>query len=93
MITSGTIERIKMLKAMEYIARHINDEEVFNDWLICGIPDGEIAAEDLSVKTTDAEELKYILNDNAFRYIMTAFQRVMRAAYKSGGLAVDGVVA
>ena len=35
-------ERAKMVLAMEYICRQINDEVAFNGWLMCGVPDGDI---------------------------------------------------
>ena len=36
------IERTKAVLAMEYIARQINDEEIFDIWLTYGPGDGEI---------------------------------------------------
>ena len=38
----NTIARIKMLKAMEFIARNINEETILNRWLSLGIADGDI---------------------------------------------------
>ena len=35
-------ERTRMVKAMEYICRQINDEDVFNGWLMGGVADGDI---------------------------------------------------
>lgn len=40
-------ERVKMVKAMEYIARQINDEDVFEGWLVSGVEDGDIDYGDL----------------------------------------------
>ena len=39
------IERAKLVKAMEYICRNVNNEEVFEEWLILGVGDGDIARE------------------------------------------------
>lgn len=34
--------RKKAVVAMEFLARAINDEDVLNGWLICGVADGDI---------------------------------------------------
>ncbi len=88
------IERIKMVKAMEYITRQINDEEVFEGWLSCGVADGDIDYGDLSVKDEDLDAygLGYYINDEAFAELMQEFLLTMKCAYKSGGLYCDGVV-
>ena len=36
----NTNERIKMLKAMEFIARNVNNESFLNGWLALGVADG-----------------------------------------------------
>ena len=36
------LERAKMVKAMEFIARQINDENVFEGWLMEGVADEDI---------------------------------------------------
>ena len=36
------VERMTMVKAMEFITRNLNDEEVFSDWLAVGVVDGDI---------------------------------------------------
>ena len=41
-------DRVKMVKAMEYIARQVNDERVFDYWLSLGVADGDIEYGDLS---------------------------------------------
>ncbi len=86
-----TIERIKMVKAMEYIARQINDEDVFEDWLVSGVADGDIDYGDLSVKATEPDAL-YYAEDAHFADLMDTFLWCLRRAYKSGGLYCDGVV-
>ena len=87
------IERIKMVKAMEYIARQINNEEVFESWLLVGVADGDIEYGDLSVKTKDVENLEcYINDDEEFSELMETFLRLMKKAKADGGLCCDGVV-
>ena len=85
-----TSEREKMLKAMEFIARQINDEDVFDPWLMYGIADGDIKYGDLDVTEHDVN-LEYYLEDDCFKDIMTVFLRRMVQAWNSGGLCCDGV--
>lgn len=72
-------ERAEVVKAMETLARCINDEEIFECWLIEGVADGE----------TDFED--YYTEDEAFKDLMTLFLRLMAAARKSGGLYCDQI--
>ena len=78
--------RTEVVRAMETLARCVNDEEIFEGWLICGVADGEID------ETTTDEELEYYIEDEAFAELMETFLRVMARAKKSGGLYVDGVM-
>lgn len=84
------VERIKLVKAMEFVARQVNDEEVFEGWLINGVADGDIRHGDLSVDTDDYSD--YYIGDDDFAELMGCFLRVMSRANKSGGLYCDGVV-
>lgn len=85
-------ERIKMVKAMEFIARQINDENIFESWLIGGVADGDIGYMDHGYNDLDAEDLAYYIDDKNFRDLMGLFLRCMKRAYKSGGLYCDGIV-
>lgn len=86
-------ERVKMVKAMELIARNINDEEIFcNRWLAAGVADGDIDYGDMSADDAAIEEMEYYIEDEEFSDIMALFLRCMAAAKKSGGLYCDGVV-
>lgn len=80
-------ERQKVVRAMETIARCINDEDVFEGWLMCGVADGDITEE-----TTDEEVDEYYCEDDTLAELMGCFLRRMALAKKSGGLYVDGVV-
>lgn len=82
-------ERIKMVKAMEYIVRNLNDEEIFYKWLITGVADGDIEYGDLSEESDTVEY--YTENDN-FSDLMAVFLGIMDRAHKSGGLYCDGIV-
>lgn len=85
-----TEERKKMILAMEYIARQINDEDVFDGWLMCGVPDGDVQYGCFDITTIDDED--YFLEDDNFSNLMTCFLRRMYYAYDSGGLYCSDVV-
>lgn len=78
--------RIEMVKAMEMIARAINDEGVFMDWLINGVADGDIS------ENTDDTELEYYAEDDTFSDLMDTFLDLMSAAKESGGLYFDNIL-
>ena len=73
--------RIEVLRAMETMARCINDEEVLEVWLINGVPDGEIG-----FATTDEELVYLVEDDDDFADLMHTFLNVMKRASWSGGL-------
>ena len=54
-------ERIKMVKAMEYITRQINDEDIFEAWLVDGVADGDIDYGDLTAE--DDGDIEYYTED------------------------------
>lgn len=80
--------RKKMVACMEYIARQINDESIFDSWLYVGVADGDIPYGDLSTENVS----DYYVEDDNFRDLMSCFLRRMKRAYKSGGLYCGGVV-
>ena len=86
-------ERIKMVKCMEYIARQLNDEDIFGSWLVYGVADGDIPYGDTEYNAeTDDEDMEYYIEDDTFAILMDDFLRLMRSALKSGGLYCDGIV-
>lgn len=80
-------ERVKMVRAMETLCRNINDEYVFEYWLMYGVADGDIDED-----TTDEEVAEYCEDDELFADLMNAFLHCMSRAYRSGGLYCDRVV-
>lgn len=80
-------ERIKVVKAMETLARCINDERVFSIWLSLGVADG-----DINENTPDEELDFYVEDDIQFADLMNTFLKCMNNAYKNGGLYVDKIV-
>ena len=77
-------ERIKMVRAMDFIARCSNDEDIICDWLMNGVADGDCELDD--------EYLETYIEDDEFRDLMDCFLRRMLAVCKSGGLYCDKVV-
>lgn len=88
----NTIERISMVKAMEFICRNVNKEDALLPWLQYGVADGDINYGDLSPRSDDAETLEYYLDDETFADLMETFLFVMSGAYSDGGLYCDGVI-
>lgn len=80
------LARVKVVRAMETIARCVNDEDVFYRWLLCGVADGDIDED-----TTD-EDLEYYCEDKTFADLMERFLDLMTAAKRSGGLYEDRIV-
>lgn len=81
-------ERVKMVKAMEFIARQVNDECVFDRWLMAGVADGDIEYGDLS---DEPGEAGWYTGNGTFRDLMSTFLRLMASAKASGGLYCNGV--
>lgn len=85
-------ERLQMVKAMEYIARCINNEDIAEPWLICGVADGDIPFGEVAVKSSDKVNLEYYIQDENFAELMRLFLSLMSAAKKDGGLYNGGIV-
>lgn len=81
------IERMRVVRAMELLARQINDELIFEEWLIDGVADGDI---DYDADLTEVDE--YYCEDDNFADLMETFLHVMSRAKRSGGLYCDDVV-
>ena len=82
-------ERIKMVKAMEFIVRQINNEDFIIPWLYVGVADGDIEYGDLSDGVDDA--ISYT-DDETFKELMSVFLRCMAKAKSDGGLYCDGIM-
>lgn len=86
------VERIKMVKAMEFIARNLNDENIFETWLTVGVADGDIPFGSLTIETDDLDDLETYIEDETFADMMDTFIHMMKAACESGGLYCDKIV-
>lgn len=84
-------ERVKMVKSMEFIARQINDEEIFMEWVENGVADGDIEYGDLTDQTD--ENMEYYIESGNFADLMHLFLSLMNDVYTDdSGLYCDGVV-
>ena len=81
-------DRIKAVKAMEFMARQVNDENVFDMWLMCGVADEDIKYGDLAIQDNVEEDpaYDYASDPDTFSALMEVFLRTMMGAYESGGL-------
>ena len=90
------VERIQMVKAMEFIARSVNNEDLFYDiWLVDGVADGDIERGDLTVRASDMEHdgnMEYYTDNENFASLMSLFLDLMHEARKDGGLYCDDTV-
>ena len=84
-------DRMKMVKAMEYIARQLNDEEITEYWLQDGVADGDIEYGDLTTYAA-LDAIEWYIEDQHFSDLMDTFLRCMYAAKNHGGLCCDFVV-
>lgn len=85
------VKRIKMVKAMDYVARNINDVDVVEEWQVGGVESGDIKFGDLDVGVGDADYLMEYIEDEKFRLIMREFIYVIWRAANTGGLYCDDV--
>ena len=84
------LERGKQVLAMEQIMRTINDEDVFEGWLACGVADGDI---DADTQPMD-EVLDWYCEDDNFADLMGCFCRTMADGFskkESGELYCDRI--
>lgn len=72
-------ERIKMVKAMEFIMRNLNDNGWFELWLQNGVADGDITYGDLSEEDPD-EVLDYYIEDRNYEDLMAEFVGILKQA-------------
>lgn len=83
------ITRAKMVVAMEFIARQINNEDIFDLWLRDGVADGDIAEGSFDIAQVD----DYYIEKGNFKNLMNDFLYIMSKANKDGGLYCGDVVA
>ena len=79
-------ERYKAVRAMDFLARSVNNENHIDLWLSTGVADGDITED------TPDEALNDYIEDDSFADLMETFLCVMYRAYKDGGLYINGIV-
>lgn len=82
------MERMLMVKAMDYIARQLNNENHLMTWLEIGVADEDIPYGQLSLNW-DLEKdpaFWYAEDKDRFGELMGDFLKIMARAYKNGGL-------
>jgi hypothetical protein len=86
-----TKKQAKMVIEMDNIARCINDENIFDSWLMGGVPDGDIPYK-TTISMEDIDEVAEMYDEYDFKVFVGCFLRCMESAGKDG-LYVDGVFA
>ena len=76
------MERAKVVKAMETMARCINNENIFEFWLWGGVADGDITEDTTLEDIIDEGYTK----DETFKDLLDLFMKLMYKASKDGGL-------
>lgn len=71
--------RARMVRAMDEIITSLNDEDVLESWLMCGVADGDIKED-----TTDEDLACYYEDDAKFADLMNLFVCIMRRATDDG---------
>lgn len=79
-------KRCEILRAMDLIARTLNNDPLYTEWMIEAVID-----EDMTDQTTDKDLEGYVKNDDEFAGILYTFLHVMSEAFQQDGLTVDGV--
>lgn len=74
------IHRKKMVLAMEFIMRHLNDERDILWWLEVGVADGDISINNLS---NPDEVDDYYIEDETFAQLMGDFVNILYEPLKS----------
>ena len=84
-MTNKEKDFVTAIRAMDYLARCINDEDIFMGWLMTGVPDGDITED-----TTD-EDILMMYDEDDLKSFIGCFLRRMKYAGKDG-LYVAGIV-
>ena len=85
----NAIERAEVVKAMDLIARCINNENIFQYWLTDGVADGDL---DVGGDWDNEYDLGWYIRDERFAELMGTFLNIMTKAHKDGGLYCDNVL-
>lgn len=81
--------RKKMLVAMDFIARQMNNEGYIDLWFMYGVPDGMLDGS-LDINLIDDDDV--MLYDDNFAEMMEVFLKCMKKSFANGGLYCDGII-
>lgn len=84
-------ERIEVLKAMDTVVRHLNDESVIEPWLESGVPDGTETDEDYALYIDD-DEFADIMDTFTFVMGLAAGREFRKEEARRGTFYCDGVI-
>lgn len=84
-----TLDNYKLVACMEFIARHVNNEDIFSVWLADGVADGDIPYGHLPVSTYREDEIAWYAERDHLRDLIDTFLYLMKKAYEDGGLVID----
>lgn len=79
----GNEDRKLMVACMEYIVRHVNNEDFLDSWLMCGVADGDIPYGSMDTVSLD---LEYYADKDNYKDLCRLFLTIMARAHKCGGL-------
>lgn len=82
---ANMLNRAKAIVAMEYLIRCVNNEELIDSWLMCGVADGDIEFGNFDISQVD----RYYTKDENFNEICEIFMKTMARARKDSGLFFD----
>lgn len=87
------VYRTKLVKAMELLARTVNDEDVlYFWWLQDGVADGDILDGDTGYNPQNPDEMAFYTDDKTLSELLQTFLDLMARARRDGGLYADGVL-
>ena len=91
MSNNTKLDRMKLVACLEYIARHVNDEELFyNIWATYGVADGDIPYGHIPLTTYKEENLENYIEDDNIIYLIEKFLYMMHRVYlDDSGLQIE----
>ena len=88
-------KRMAMVRAMDFLVRSANNEELYYNWAVLGVADGDVTYDNdgpVAVPTDEDDLAIYYEDDDDFAELMDWFLEIMGNVRRDGGLYVDGVV-
>lgn len=77
-------DRVKAVRAMDFLARSLNNVDHLERWLMYGVADGDQTLTDKEIADTYCDDATFTALSDEFTYLM-------RIARNNGGLFIDGL--